>query len=94
MAFIKCDVEGHELEVFQGGEETINKYKPVVFAEIWETKQRVKNDKITSDLIEFFEAHDYIGKIVHNGAVRNLDADYIKENKIQDFFFFPPACSS
>lgn len=94
LSFIKCDVEGHELEVFQGGENTINRYKPIVLAEIWETKQRTENGKITSDLIEFFEAHSYIGKIVHGGSVRDLDAAYIKENKIQDFFFFPPACTS
>jgi FkbM family methyltransferase len=91
LSFIKCDVEGHELEVFQGGKETINKYKPVVFAEIWECKQRVKNGKITSDLIEFFEAHGYKTRIIYNKTIREADADIIKNNKIQDFFFFPPA---
>jgi FkbM family methyltransferase len=39
--FIKCDVEGAELFVFQGGRETIARDKPVVFAEMlrkWSAK--------------------------------------------------------
>ncbi len=32
--FIKCDVEGGELLVFQGGANTIKKYLPVIFSEI------------------------------------------------------------
>jgi FkbM family methyltransferase len=30
LKFIKCDVEGHELNVFLGGEETIRRHRPVV----------------------------------------------------------------
>lgn len=39
--FIKCDVEGAELFVFQGGVQTIKKYRPIVFTEIlrkWSSK--------------------------------------------------------
>jgi FkbM family methyltransferase len=32
--FIKCDVEGAELFVFQGGIETIKKHKPIIFSEM------------------------------------------------------------
>jgi FkbM family methyltransferase len=32
--FIKCDVEGAELLVFRGGEETLKTSKPIVFAEL------------------------------------------------------------
>lgn len=32
--FIKCDVEGAELSVFQGGIESIKKYKPIIFCEM------------------------------------------------------------
>ena len=32
--FIKCDVEGAELLVFQGGIDAIRKYKPVIFTEM------------------------------------------------------------
>lgn len=32
--FIKCDVEGSELFVYQGGKETIKKFKPIIFSEM------------------------------------------------------------
>ena len=32
--FIKCDVEGAEKLVFEGGLETIKKYKPIIYAEM------------------------------------------------------------
>ena len=32
--FIKCDVEGAELLVFQGGKATISEYKPIIFTEM------------------------------------------------------------
>lgn len=32
--FIKCDVEGAELQVFRGGHETISRFRPVVFCEV------------------------------------------------------------
>ncbi|WP_447968272.1 FkbM family methyltransferase [Nitrospira sp. M1] len=35
--FIKIDVEGHELEVFRGSVNIINKYRPVMVFEFWET---------------------------------------------------------
>jgi FkbM family methyltransferase len=30
LKFIKCDVEGHELNAFLGGEQTIRRHRPVV----------------------------------------------------------------
>ena len=66
ISLIKCDVEGHQFEVFKGGEETIDKYKPTVLDEIWEHKQRVNGNEITSDLIELFKQHNYSVKIIHN----------------------------
>ena len=32
--FIKCDVEGSELFVFQGGMHSINQYKPIIYTEM------------------------------------------------------------
>lgn len=33
ISFIKCDVEGHELHVFKGAEQTLRKYKPILLFE-------------------------------------------------------------
>jgi len=35
--FIKIDVEGHELNVIRGGEQTIRRCKPVIFFECWDS---------------------------------------------------------
>lgn len=89
ISFIKCDVEGHEFEVFKGGEETIDKYKPTVLVEIWEQKQRVNGNEITSDLIELFKQHNYSVKIIHSRELKDLEAAFIRKNKIQDFLLIP-----
>lgn len=34
VSFIKCDVEGHELEVFQGAESLLRMYRPIIQVEI------------------------------------------------------------
>lgn len=40
--FVKIDVEGHEFQVLQGAEETLKKYKPTIFVEIFpDNKQKV-----------------------------------------------------
>jgi len=36
-AFIKIDVEGHEIDVFRGGVQTLSKFRPIVIFEFWET---------------------------------------------------------
>lgn len=38
--FIKCDVEGAELFVFQGGLTTIERFKPIVISEISRINQK------------------------------------------------------
>lgn len=47
--FVKIDVEGHEFQVLQGAEETLKKYKPTIFIEIFpENKHKVH--KFLTDL--------------------------------------------
>lgn len=49
--FIKVDVEGHEYNVLKGGEETIKKYKPVIFFECWIKESFAEQKKILFDFI-------------------------------------------
>jgi FkbM family methyltransferase len=56
--FIKCDVEGAELFVFQGGIKTINKDKPIIFAEILR-KWAAKFNYHPNDIIKLFASMGY-----------------------------------
>ena len=57
--FIKCDVEGFELNVFKGAEKTLKRDKPLVFVEVEErhlNKYGIKKNEI----IIFFEKINYL----------------------------------
>jgi len=56
--FIKCDVEGAELFVFQGGVQSISKYKPVIFAELLR-KWAAKFHYHPNDVIQFLKNFGY-----------------------------------
>ncbi|MCR4555367.1 MAG: FkbM family methyltransferase [Alphaproteobacteria bacterium] len=45
--FVKIDVEGHELAVFQGARETLLKYKPIIFVEIFQHKKTKVHEYLT-----------------------------------------------
>ena len=61
--FIKIDVEEHELEVLQGARETLLKYRPVVFVEIFsENKTKV---------------HEYLTKLGYRLEKRFRDSNYL-----------------
>lgn len=61
--FIKIDVEGHELLVLKGAIETLKKYKPVIFIEMFEPNFEAGN-KILIDLgyelKENLGSHNYV----------------------------------
>ena len=89
LKFIKCDVEGHELKVFLGGEQTIRRYRPVVQFESTVADQR------TQDIFRFFRGLGYSGVLLSGGAYlhySNLDtAPHYKFGMSghRDFLFFP-----
>lgn len=56
--FIKCDVEGSELFVFQGGVETIKKSTPIVYTEMLR-KWAVKFNYHPNEIIELFTSLGY-----------------------------------
>lgn len=89
LKFIKCDVEGHELEVFLGGEEIIRRYRPVVQFESTVTDTR------TEAIFEFFRRLGYSGVLLLGGKYLDYrDYRTVPHYKFglgghRDFLFFP-----
>lgn len=103
VAFIKIDVEGHELAVLRGTTGLIEKSRPIFLVEAEERHA----DGTTASVFEFFSSRGYRGFFVMGGEVtpvsefdprRLQDADALlpnggrKEGRfyINNFFFFPP----
>jgi FkbM family methyltransferase len=88
--FIKCDVEGHERDVFLGGEQTIRRYRPVVQFESTVT------DRKTEDIFQFFRGLGYSGVLfLGNQYLHYSDCGSVPHPKFgmtghRDFLFFPP----
>jgi FkbM family methyltransferase len=53
---IKCDVEGHELNVFRGALSILNRSRPIVITEVGHTEYQGDNEQ---QLISFFQTLDY-----------------------------------
>jgi len=47
---IKIDVENFEYFTFKGGANIIDKYKPIIYTELWDNENRVKCFQLLSDL--------------------------------------------
>lgn len=90
LKFMKCDVEGHELNVFVGAERTIRRYRPVVQFESTVTDQR------TEDIFQFFHGLGYSGVLLlGNKYLHYSNPEGVPHYKFgmgghRDFLFFPP----
>ena len=90
LKFIKCDVEGHERNVFLGGEQTIQRYRPVVQFESTVT------DKRTQDIFQFFRGLGYSGVLlIGNAYLHYSNPEGVPHYKFgmgghRDYLFFPP----
>jgi len=83
--FIKCDVEGAELRVFQGGLQTIARDKPIVFSEILR-KWSAKFNYDPNEIFVLFRELGYRGFTVAGGGLAEFastDAATVQTN----FFF-------
>lgn len=83
--FIKCDVEGAELMVFLGGEESINKYKPIVFSEMLR-KWAAKFGYHPNEIITFFDKFGYKCYVNKNHKLKLIEK--IDEDTVETNFFF------
>ena len=80
--FLKCDVEGAELLVFEGGIETIKKDKPIIFAEMLR-KWSAKYDYHPNVIIKMFEEIGYQCYVLVDGKLKkffSMDEDTIETN--------------
>ena len=73
--FIKCDVEGFELEIFEGGKKAIKRFKPIIFVEI-EERHTKKYDINPQEVIDFLIELDY--------SCYSVKGDHITKTNIVD----------
>jgi FkbM family methyltransferase len=66
---IKCDVEGHEFEVFKGGERLLRKHRPVV---LFECEDRHHRQQDWRDTFAFLEGLGYQGAFFSRRGLRSL----------------------
>lgn len=84
--FIKCDVEGAELFVYQGGIEAIKKYKPIVFSEMLR-KWASKYNYHPNDIIKLFSDIGYKCFVINkNNMLKELE--YVDEETVETNYFF------
>ncbi len=83
--FIKCDVEGAELLVFQGGIETIARDRPVIFSEILR-KWSAKFNYDPNEIFELLRAIGYCAFVTDGRALRSFDR-MTSQTAETNFFF-------
>lgn len=83
--FIKCDVEGAELFVFQGAQQALAKHKPVVFTEMLR-KWSAQFGYHPNDIISLFAALGYTAYYVEEGQFIRIDT--VTEDTAATNFFF------
>ena len=72
--FLKCDVEGHELEVFRGAVKLLRKHKPVL---LFECETRHHRDGRLDEVFQFLTGLGYRGEFFLHGklvSLKNFDA--------------------
>jgi len=83
--FIKCDVEGAELLVFQGATETIRNGKPVVMAEILR-KWSARYGYNPNEIFQMFQAMGYLAFTTDGYALKPF-AEMTDDTLETNFFF-------
>ncbi len=76
---IKIDVENFEFFVLDGAKQLISKNKPIIYAELWENKNREK-------CFELFKKLNYKTVVVIDKKAVEFDA---RKHKTQNFIFLP-----
>jgi FkbM family methyltransferase len=83
--FVKCDVEGSELFVFQGGSKSIDRFKPIILSEI----SRINQSKFSShpnDIIKFLKEKGYLCFISTDHGLQKVKEINEKTQETNAFF--------
>jgi FkbM family methyltransferase len=80
--FIKCDVEGLELAVFESFLGSIGKFKPVILCELEEAKKR-------QTLLDLFAGFDYALYYLENKKLKALSPDSTVDPVSHNYYFIP-----
>ena len=83
--FVKCDVEGAEYFVYQGGLETFKHKKPIIFTEMLR-KWAAKFGYHPNDIINYFFQFGYKCFIANQGKLKIVDK--VDDQTIETNFFF------
>jgi FkbM family methyltransferase len=83
--FIKCDVEGAEFFVLQGGLQTLRKCKPIIYLEMLRKWSKMF-DYHPNDIIDFLKKIGYRCFTVKNKKL--IEFFYMDENTLETNFFF------
>ena len=83
--FLKCDVEGAEYFVYQGGFETFKKHRPIIFTEMLR-KWAAKFNYHPNDIINYFFQFGYQCFIANKGKLKRVDK--VDDQTIETNFFF------
>jgi FkbM family methyltransferase len=78
VAFIKCDVEGHELAVLRGGEETLRRSLPRLFVEI---EQRHQDAEIQATF-DYLARLGYAGYALHSDGLGPLEEFSVETDQL------------
>ena len=79
MHFIKCDVEGHELEVLQGGQRVLREDRPVLLVECVDSRPEVGQ---TDRVFPYLEALGYRGYFFPNGRTESLTRFRVEHHQV------------
>jgi FkbM family methyltransferase len=93
IAFIKCDVEGHELEVFRGGEHILRSHRPVL---MFECEERHHLRYTSQDVFDFLAGLGYRGEFFFRGKPYPIErlaqlgqAGLGSPDYVNNFIFYP-----
>ena len=70
ISFIKCDVEGHELDVFRGAESILIEDRPTL---LFECEQRHLSIRSIDDVFEYLQLLGYAGYFIRRGFLIDIE---------------------